>query len=351
MGAAFSGRLLRWFDRHGRKDLPWQDGPTPYRVWVSEVMLQQTQVNTVIPYYGRFVARFPDVASLAAASLDEVLHHWTGLGYYARARHLHQAAGVIVARHAGRVPADVQALQALPGVGRSTAAAIVALSAGQPHAILDGNVKRVLCRYHAVDGWPGTPAVQRRLWTLAEAHTPARRVADYTQAIMDLGATLCTRARPACGRCPLRADCRARGRGEQDRYPARRPGRRLPVRSARFLMVCNARGEVLLTRRPAAGLWGGLWTFPECPPEAAPGQWCREELRCRIADLKQWPSFRHTFSHFHLDITPLYARLDGAPDRVMEGEQCVWYNLRRPDQRGLAKPVKHLLDQLSEYLP
>lgn len=350
-GAAFSGRLLRWFDRHGRKDLPWQDDPTPYRVWVSEVMLQQTQVTTVIPYYLRFMERFPDVSTLAAASLDEVLHHWTGLGYYARARHLHRAAQVIVAQHGGALPADLQALQALPGIGRSTGAAILALSRDEPHAILDGNVKRVLCRYHAVQGWPGTPAVERRLWDLAQAHTPARRAAQYTQAIMDLGATVCTRARPACGGCPLRADCQAHAGGDQGRYPAPRPVRQLPVRTTRFLMLCNEHGEVLLMRRPPAGLWGGLWTFPECPVETSPGQWCLDQLRCAIADVEQWPSFRHTFSHFHLDITPLYARLDGAPDHVMEGGQGVWYNPRRPDERGLAKPVKHLLSRLGEHLP
>lgn len=349
--AHFSRRLLRWYCRHGRKDLPWQHNPTPYRVWVSEVMLQQTQVATVIPYYTRFMQRFPRVTVLADAPQDEVLHHWTGLGYYARARHMHRAAQVIVAKFGGMLPDDIQTLQTLPGIGRSTAAAILALSGGQAHAILDGNVKRVLCRYHAVEDWPGRPEVERRLWVLAQGHTPRDDTAAYTQAVMDLGATVCTRANPRCDACPLNRDCAARLRRAQGRYPAPRPGRRLPVRSTRFLMLCSPSGEVLLTQRPPAGVWGGLWGFPECAVEESAAQWCEHTLQCTVSAVEEWPAFRHTFSHFHLDITPVYARLDGAQSpRVMEGGRCVWYNPRRPDTRGLATPVKRLLDELGRTL-
>ena len=345
--ADFGGRLLHWYDRHGRKDLPWQQQPTPYRVWVSEVMLQQTQVGTVIPYYRRFMARFPDAVRLAAGPLDEVLHHWTGLGYYARARNLFRAAGIIVREHGGELPGGLEALQALPGIGRSTAAAILSLSRDEPHAILDGNAKRVLCRYFAVAGWPGRPAVQRELWALAESLVPPRRAAAYTQAIMDLGATVCTRARPGCGVCPLAADCQAHQAGRPGDYPAPRPAKALPRRAVRFIMIRNPRGEVLLQRRPPAGVWGGLWGFPEAGADEPLPQWFQRHLYRVPAEYREWPPFRHTFSHFHLDITPVYACLPDTPPAVMEGAECVWYNPALPDARGLAQPVKRLLEQLS----
>lgn len=240
----FAARLLRWYDRHGRKDLPWQRARTPYTVWVSEVMLQQTQVATVIPYFERFMARFPDVRTLADAPLDAVLAHWSGLGYYSRARNLHRAAQQIRDRHGGVFPEDMDAIAALPGIGRSTAGAILAQALGQRHAILDGNVKRVLTRHRAIAGWPGQSAVERRLWEIAEAETPHARVADYTQAIMDLGAMVCTRARPRCGACPVADDCAARAAGTVSRYPAPKPRKTLPVRQTRMLLVTNGEGEV-----------------------------------------------------------------------------------------------------------
>ena len=272
----FAERLLAWFADHGRHDLPWQRDPSPYGVWVSEIMLQQTQVATVIPYYERFMARFPDLAALAEAPLDEVLAHWSGLGYYARARNLHRAARQAMAEHGGRLPETIDALQALPGIGRSTAGAILSLALGQRHPILDGNVKRVLARHAAVAGWPGKAAVQRTLWELAEARTPRRRVADYNQAMMDLGATLCTRARPACERCPVAADCRAREQGLQTDYPGPRPRRELPERQVQMLLVRDPQGRVLLERRPPQGVWGGLWCLPELATEADPLARCRE---------------------------------------------------------------------------
>jgi len=247
-GTDFSARVLAWYARHGRRDLPWQDNPTPYRVWVSEIMLQQTQVNTVIPYYWRFMQRFSDVAALAGADIDQVLHQWTGLGYYARARNLHAAAVMVRDRWSGRFPETFDEVLSLPGVGRSTAGAILALACRQRHAILDGNVKRVLARFHAVEGWPGKASVLRRLWELAEQHTPEGQVAEYTQAMMDLGATLCTRGTPECGRCPLSDDCQARQTDRQRDLPSPRPRKALPVRRARLLLLYNDRHEVLLER-------------------------------------------------------------------------------------------------------
>ena len=259
----FARALLAWFDRHGRHDLPWQRDPTPYRVWVSEIMLQQTRVAAVIPYFERFTARFPDVDALAGAGLDEVLGLWSGLGYYARGRNLHAAARAVCANHGGRFPDTLEELVALPGIGRSTAGAILALAFGRRQPILDGNAKRVLARYHAVAGWPGESRVGARLWSLAERLTPCRRVGDYTQAIMDLGATLCTRTRPTCLLCPLADGCRAHALGDPVRFPAPRPKRAYPTREKLLVVMRDAGGRVLVERRPPSGIWGGLWSFPE----------------------------------------------------------------------------------------
>jgi A/G-specific adenine glycosylase len=343
----FAERLLAWYDREGRKDLPWQRDRTPYRVWVSEVMLQQTRVGTVIPYFERFVARFPDVAALAAAPLDQVLGLWSGLGYYARARHLHRAAGQVTARHQGELPEAPEVLAALPGIGRSTAGAVLALARDQRRPILDGNVKRVLARYHRVAGWPGAGPAQRTLWTLAEAHTPANRVADYTQAIMDLGATVCVRRRPACGRCPVAGGCAARAAGEADRYPEPRPARVLPVRATRFVIARDRAGAVLLERRPPAGVWASLWAFPECTPEAPLADWCRRRLGAAPARTVEWPAFRHTFSHFHLDVSPVLVELEDPAVAVLEGRETVWYKPGDAAPGGLAAPVSALLERLA----
>jgi A/G-specific adenine glycosylase len=342
-----SRRVLAWYDRHGRKTLPWKRKRDPYRIWVSEIMLQQTQVTTVIPYFERFIARFPDVRSLARAKLDAVLHLWTGLGYYARARNLHKAAQRIVKEHGGKFPRDFESVADLPGIGRSTAGAILALAFDQRHPILDGNVKRVLARYHAID----TPLNQRdtevRLWQVAENHTPRQRVADYTQAIMDLGATVCTRTKPQCTGCPLRTDCRGHRSGAPQDFPVRAAKQKTPVKATCMLMIRDARGRVLLARRPPAGLWGGLWGFPECIQGDA-RLWCRKTLGIYIQTESPWPTLRHSFSHFHLDITPIPARLVGGTDQAMENAETVWYNVRRPDRRGFSAPVKHLLQQLRE---
>jgi A/G-specific adenine glycosylase len=344
--AEFGRRVLEWFDAHGRKQLPWKENPTPYQVWVSEIMLQQTQVATVIPYYRRFIERFPDIPALADADLDEVLRLWAGLGYYARARHLHQAARVLRDRHGGRMPLDIAVVRGLPGIGRSTAGAILALSAGQRHPILDGNVKRLLARFAAVEGWPGQSRVQAMLWDLAERHLPAERVADYTQAMMDLGALVCTPRRPRCDACPLAEGCVARARRREMAYPAPKPKRDLPVRASRMLLLRSADGAVLLERRPPVGIWGGLWSFPECPLEADVVDWCRERLGLTVVIEPPWGVLRNSFSHFHLDITPVPAVVTGSGGVVMEGERFVWYNTRHPDGRGVATPVRRLLAML-----
>ena len=346
----FSARLLDWFDRHGRKDLPWQQNPAPYRVWVSEIMLQQTQVATVIPYYNRFIQRFPDIATLAAAAEDQVLHYWSGLGYYARARNLHAAARQIVAQHAGHFPETFESVIQLPGIGRSTAGAILALACGQRHAILDGNVKRVLARYHAIEGWPGTAQVQKTLWTLAERYTPQQRVAAYTQAIMDLGATICTRGQPACASCPVRDGCLANARGAQAGYPAPRPKKELPVRSVTMLLLANEQQQLLLEKRPPSGVWGGLWGLPELAQDTDIRQWCRSELGLEARQILTRPVLRHSFSHFHLDITPVQAEVRVLPSLVMEGVERLWYKPGGNDERGLAAPIAKLIQQYGHRL-
>lgn len=346
----FSQRLLNWFDTHGRKQLPWKEEPTPYRVWVSEVMLQQTQVATVIPYYERFMARFPDIRALADAELDEVLRLWAGLGYYSRARYLHQTARILRDRYDSRMPLNVAALQELPGIGRSTAGAILALAAGQQQPILDGNVKRLLARFAAVEGWPGQSRVQAALWTLAERYTPVERVADYTQAIMDLGAMICTPRQPRCQACPLTEGCVAHFQRRQTDFPAPKPRKELPVRMIRMLLARRENGEVLLERRPPVGIWGGLWSFPECPLEVSVADWCQEQLGLIVSVEPAWGIVRHSFSHFRLDITPTPVRVTGQSGIIMEGERFVWYNDDHSAHRGMAAPAKRLLAMLVNQL-
>ncbi len=342
-------KLLKWFRHSGRHDLPWQQRADPYRVWVSEIMLQQTQVKTVIPYYERFMLRFPDLLTLAAAPIDEVLHLWSGLGYYARGRNLHKAARIIETDHAGKFPADIKTLITLPGIGRSTAGAILALSQGQNHPILDGNVKRVLTRYHGITGWPGDKAVEDKLWRIAKAETPKQNVADYTQAIMDLGATVCTPSRPACQGCPLAGECHAFIHGLQTELPTRKKKKLLPVRQTIFAIIENSQGEVLLQRRPPAGIWGGLWSLPECPIDEDIPAWLKRHFGSKVDGLTELQPLRHTFSHFHLDIHPYRAKLRAQDLAIRDEEAVRWY---RPDSQtrlGMAAPVKKILLALAEY--
>ncbi|MGS2724651.1 A/G-specific adenine glycosylase [Porticoccus sp. GXU_MW_L64] len=345
----FAQRLLTWFDQHGRHDLPWQQNITPYRVWISEIMLQQTQVATVIPYYQRFMARFPDVHSLAAAPQDDVLHHWTGLGYYARARNLHKAAQQVVAEQGGEFPDTVEQLSELPGIGRSTAGAIRAIAFKKRAVILDGNVKRVLTRYRAIAGYPGTTTVANQLWQLADKLTPQKRVADYTQAIMDLGATLCTRSKPACLLCPMQSDCTAYAGGNPSQYPHRKAKKEKPVREVCLLILQNNAGDILLEKRPSTGIWGGLWSLPECETTADIGSVCAR-YQCQPLDWEATEPQRHTFSHYHLDYTPIHVQVTATP-QVMEAQRQVWYNPATELTLGTAAPIARLLNQLQKVTP
>lgn len=342
---SFAGRVLAWFDCHGRHDLPWQQDINPYRVWVSEIMLQQTQVASVLGYFPRFMHALPTVQALAAASEDEVLHLWTGLGYYSRARNLHRAAQQVVTQYAGEFPRSVEALAELPGIGRSTAGAIASISMGLRAPILDGNVKRVLARHQAIDGWPGETAVARQLWQIAETHTPSSRFGDYTQAMMDLGATLCTRSKPACERCPVNTDCRARLLGQQSSYPQPKPRKALPEKYTHMLLLQDG-DAVLLYRRPSVGLWGGLWSLPEVDsPADLPQLASLLDLDCGAP--QPLAAFSHTFSHFRLHIQPLRAAARPRGLRVAEGD-WLWYNLASPPRLGLAAPVQSLLQALAD---
>ncbi len=343
MPSDFAARVLVWFDEYGRKDLPWQHDINPYRVWVSEIMLQQTQVTTVIPYYERFMNSFPDVNALANAHIDDVLGHWSGLGYYARARNLHRAAERVRDEHGGRFPEDFEAVVNLPGIGRSTAGAILSIAREQRHPILDGNVKRVLARHAAVDGWPGTTSVANALWALADERTPAARVHHYTQAIMDLGATLCTRSRPQCGECPVQSDCVAFSEGEVERYPGKKPKRDKPLRQTTMVMAI-AGGELYLERRPATGIWGGLWSLPETDGDAE--AWCRTTLSGAPAETTRWSTLRHSFSHYDLDIQPVVLRLEDASSTLRDSEDIRWVPLDAEMPGGIAAPVQKLIDVL-----
>ncbi|MFT7289476.1 MAG: A/G-specific adenine glycosylase [Halieaceae bacterium] len=346
----FTKRLLTWFDQHGRHNLPWQRDATPYHVWLSEIMLQQTQVATVIPYYERFVAAFPTLDSLANAPEDAVLHRWSGLGYYARARNLHRAAKVLMEEHGGLFPANLDALISLPGVGRSTAGAILCIALGGRAPILDGNVKRVLARYHSIGGWPGSSAVAGQLWEKAELHTPQERVADYTQAIMDLGATLCTRGKPACKRCPQMENCTAHAAGSQAEFPGRKAKKVLPIRQTTLLIACTPQGELFLERRPPSGIWGGLWCFPEAASEQAAENFCLDVLGTHSSGSLALPLLRHSFSHYHLEISPLLLTLSTSPKAIGEGERlCAWPAHSLPEV-GLASPVKRLWLAAAETL-
>jgi A/G-specific adenine glycosylase len=339
-------RLLTWHAKEGRHDLPWQQDVGAYRVWVSEIMLQQTQVATVIPYFERFMQRFPDVRTLANAPADEVLHLWTGLGYYARARNLHRAAQVVRDEFSGTFPSDIEAVMALPGIGRSTAGAILAISAGHRHPILDGNVKRVLARYYAVDGAPDENATLEKLWRLADDNTPAKNVAVYTQAIMDLGATVCTRARPRCDVCPIASDCRARIEGRQGELPAAKRKRAVRRRKHAVMLVARRATQVLLVQRPPSGIWGGLWCLPEFDHREAAEQYAATTLASAKLAHVPLPDIAHSFTHFDLVITPVVASCRGEAG-VGDGS-TLWYDLARPARVGLPAPIKTLLGTLLE---
>lgn len=341
----FSKSLLTWFDQHGRHDLPWQKNPTPYRVWVSEIMLQQTQVATVIPYYQAFIKKFPSLTKLANAPLNDVLHLWTGLGYYARARNLHKCAAILQNQYKGRFPTEIEALVALPGIGRSTAGAILSISLNKRAPILDGNVKRVLARFHQVEGWSGSPTVQTILWEYAEKYTPKNRIADYTQAIMDLGATICTRTKPTCESCPLKKQCGAFINQQTTLFPFSKPKKILPVKKIHLLLLINSKKHIWLEQRPASGIWGGLWSFPEFDSAAAITTFCKP-FKNAIVDRKTQPLRRHTFSHYHLHMVPIQITVNNTS--LPLHQHGLWVNIHKLPSLGLAAPVKQLLIELKD---
>ena len=337
---SFATRLLEWWDLRGRKDLPWQHPRSAYRVWISEIMLQQTQVKTVIPYFDRFIERFPDIHTLASASEDEVLAAWSGLGYYARARNLLKTAKICLQDYAGELPPTAEVLAALPGIGESTANAIYSLAHDKPAVILDGNVRRVLARYFAIAGWPGKSSTHKQLWKAAGQLLPAQRGADYSQAIMDLGATLCTRGKPVCGACPVRDDCRAYSMDAVGRYPGPKPALTISVQSFHMLILTDSNGNVLLERRPPAGIWGGLWSLP-ADENVEP---LRHRLGLNSADLRELPVLQHRLTHIQMSIHPLIGHTEPLPTGVECTADRRWFGPRDWPAMGLPKPVRQLLE-------
>jgi A/G-specific adenine glycosylase len=344
MTSSFAANVIAWQKRYGRHDLPWQGTRDPYVIWLSEVMLQQTQVVTVIPYYRRFIERFPDVAALAAANEDDVLARWSGLGYYSRARNLHRAAQFVMRDHGGRFPSDFGAIRALPGIGRSTAAAICAFAFGERRAILDGNVKRVIARYFAIHGYPGDKLVEAQLWRRTERLVPETDIVAYTQGLMDLGAGVCTRFEPQCANCPLRRGCIARKRGLTDKLPAPRPRRVVPHRETTMLVLQHA-GEVLLEKRPAAGVWGGLWCFPEMPDGGAVDEACRVRFGAHVGSVDSLPAVEHGFTHFSLTIR--LRRVHVARLEPQAGEPgTIWLLVEDARSAAIPAPVRRILSSL-----
>lgn len=344
----FQKHILRWFDQFGRKHLPWQENKTPYRVWISEIMLQQTQVATVIPYFLSFMHRFPDVTALANAHEDEVLHLWAGLGYYSRARNLHRAAKMVANDFAGEFPNTLDTLQMLPGIGPSTAGAILAIAFNQQATILDGNVKRVLARLHCITDPINDKAIENQLWDIAVSYTPRKRVADYTQAMMDLGATLCTRAKPACERCPLSQHCDAHAADMAASLPIKKATKKIPTRAATFL-ICRYEKQILLLKRPSRGIWGGLWSLPEMsgmPDKKMVSSYLRQHFKLTATSYEELTAFRHTFSHYHLDIHPVLLILKKPPLKIMDASEQIWYNPHKPKAVGLPKPIQTILRSL-----
>jgi A/G-specific adenine glycosylase len=337
----FAERLIAWQRRHGRHDLPWQGTRDPYRIWLSEVMLQQTQVSAVIPYYERFLRRFPAIDALAAASEDEVLQLWSGLGYYARGRNLHAAAKTV--SQLGSFPRTAADIEALPGIGKSTAAAIAAFAFGERAAILDGNVKRVLARYFGVAGWPGEKTVESALWDRANRLLPKSDIETYTQALMDLGATVCTRIAPRCAACPVRTRCKARKANQTAAIPAPRPRKALPQRAVTWLLLVD-RGEILLEKRPSPGIWGGLWSFPEAPARDVEGH-CRRSFGCEVRTTKTLDTLEHGFTHFRLRIHPLLCQVTRKP--ISQQDRSLWVDIDEVSAAAVPAPVRTLVSRLN----
>lgn len=339
----FSQQVVDWYQLHGRKTLPWQLNKTPYKVWVSEVMLQQTQVVTVIPYFEKFMASFPDIIALADADEDVVLHHWTGLGYYARARNLHKTAKIVRDQYGGVFPTSIDEVIALPGIGRSTAGAVLSLSLGQHHPILDGNVKRVLARYFMVEGWYGVKKVENQLWQLTEQLTPKDNVTEFNQAMMDLGASLCSRSKFDCEPCPLNSRCKAFNNAVVKQFPHSKPKKAVPKKACHQLIIqCD--DQVLMEKRPNSGIWGGLFSFFEFEQKSQLDAFLVQQGFELIT--KEVEPFTHVFSHFELTINPHVLKVNKMPDVVNE-RQLVWYPLDQSIEVGLAAPTKKLVKQIA----
>jgi A/G-specific adenine glycosylase len=337
----FAQKLIAWQRHHGRRNLPWQGTRDPYRIWLSEVMLQQTQVSAVIPYYGRFLRRFPTIEALACASEDEVLRLWSGLGYYARGRNLHAAAKAVVSM--GSFPRKAEGIEALQGIGKSTAAAIAVFAFGERAAILDGNVKRVLARFFGIGGWPGEKAVETALWARANRLLPKAGIETYTQALMDLGATVCTRNAPRCDPCPVRTGCKARKAGQTAEIPAPRPRKALPQKVVTWLVLLD-RGQLLLEKRPAPGIWGGLWSFPEAPAKDIDAH-CRRSLGCELGSTKALETLEHGFTHFRLRIHPLLCHVTRTPEARSPG--WLWLDVDTVRDAAVPAPVRTLVGRLN----
>ena len=343
----FSDSVLAWFKQNGRKNLPWQIKVNPYKVWVSEIMLQQTQVITVIPYFERFIKRFPNVELLAGAPLDEVLHYWTGLGYYARARNLHKTAKIITSKYRGRFPSSYDEIISLPGIGRSTAGAILSLSYNKRFPILDGNVKRVLTRYYGIKGWPGKSNIENKLWEFAELHTPSKSIKQYTQAIMDLGATVCTRSKPDCHTCPLTPSCFAKAKNKQHYFPEKKLKIKMPQRDTVFAIMENDHGEILLEQRPTRGIWGGLWCFPEFSSDLRIEKKIKIKYGFNVEHQKRYKVIKHSFTHFHLTIKPIHIKLQTYKNKDYDSDIVAWVNPKKHPSMGLPAPVLSMLADLN----
>ncbi|NOY66390.1 MAG: A/G-specific adenine glycosylase [Gammaproteobacteria bacterium] len=337
----FSVRITKWFKSHGRKDLPWQKNCTPYRVWISEIMLQQTQVATVIPYYQKFMRRFPNIKQLAEADTDEVMQYWAGLGYYARARNLHKTARLVVSGSGGRFPVSVEQVMSLPGIGRSTAGAILSLSKNQRHPILDGNVKRVLARHVGIHGWTGNKKVMDKLWEISEDLTPEKNVAEYNQAMMDMGATLCTRSKPSCDCCPVSEDCQALSHDMINDLPTPKKKQALPQRS-RVMLLIKKGNRVLLEKRPPTGIWGGLWSLPECESEKMIDEVCTK-LGLKVNAINTLSSWKHTFSHYQLNVVPKQIEVEQDVSMIFDKGSYEWVDIKKPGSRGLSASVKKIM--------
>lgn len=341
----FQNRVLDWSRQNGRKDLPWQRNITPYRVWISEIMLQQTQVATVVPYFNRFLQHYPSVTDLADAPLDSVLHDWAGLGYYARARNMHRSAQIIA--KLDEFPSTLDQLIELPGIGRSTAGAILSIGFGRSAPILDGNVKRILTRFHGIEAWSGHSRVLQELWSLSQRYTPQHDCADYTQAIMDLGALICTRNKPNCCVCPVSNQCNAYLTERTDRIPQPRPTKQLTKRECFMLLLHTPEPRFYLEKRPPIGVWGGLWACPEFACKQSVVDWC--ESSSIAPDTLQWhPTLRHSFTHFHLDYTPVSALLAEPLGRLSEDQQSIWYNPSSEQSCGMPTPINRLLNRMMQ---